>query len=182
MFNAVLRCLLSGLIGFSMLGVLSGCSSAATERCVLLNSDFEQFEGWANPLPPFLSTAQAHSGRYSYYVADGAEYVAPYHTTLGRCAFVPSRLRLRGWVYLTSGLIRSTKLVVEIRCHDRRPNIWRALNIDAVVRRYQMWEPITKTIHLPADLDPTDEVLVYVWCPERGAAKYFDDLTLEGWR
>ncbi|WP_035565069.1 hypothetical protein [Hymenobacter sp. IS2118] len=164
------------------LSLLAGCGAAPEERCVLLSSDFEQFEGWVSPLPSFLTTERAHSGRYSYYVGDGAEFVAPYRTTLEGCAFMPSRLRLQAWTYLTSGLIRSTKLVVEIRCHGRRPDIWRGLEVSQVVRRYQKWEHLTKTIHLPADLAPTDEVLVYVWCPERGAAKYFDDITLEGWR
>ncbi|MDB5266970.1 MAG: hypothetical protein JWP58_10 [Hymenobacter sp.] len=161
---------------------MAGCAKDESNVCVLMNSDFEQFDGWVPTLPPFLSEAKAHSGRYSYFVGAGAEFAGTYHTTLERCGFIPSRLQLRGWTYLSSGLIRATNVVVEVRCHDRRPNIWRALAIDQVVRRYQQWEPITKTILLPSDLEPTDEVWVSVWCPERGDSKYFDDLTLEAWR
>ena len=164
-------------------GLLTGCSSQQEPNSfLLLNTDFEEFDSWGLPQPAFISTDQAHSGRFSCGVSQGVEYGFAYHTTLGKGGFVPSRLRLQGWTYLTSGLIRSTLVVVEVRCHGRRPAIWQGLNIDGVVRRYQKWEPITKTIDLPADLDPTDEVWVSVWCPERGAAKYFDDMTLEALR
>jgi hypothetical protein len=163
--------------------LLAGCQTGADRPCVLVNSDFEQFEGWVRPLPEFLSTEQAHSGRYSYRVPTNVEYGVGYVTKLSACDVVPRRLRLSSWVYLSSGRIRSTKLVVQIMCHGRRPDVWESLEVQEVVKRYQQWEPIHKIIYLPDDLDPTDEVKVYVWHMEAGGeTTWFDDLKLEAWR
>lgn len=168
----------------TLLGLLSACAARPDEPCVLLDSDFEQFEGWVRPLPEWLSTEQARSGSYAYRVPDHEEYGGGYVKTLGSmCAFVPQRLRISGWVWLPNGRIRSTKLVVEVKCHGRRPDVWTGLEISQVVKRFQLWEPIEKTIALPADLQPSDELKVYVWHMEKEAEPtYLDDLKVEGWR
>lgn len=173
------------LLGLLLFGLLPGCQPPADEACVLIQSDFEQFEGWFDPLPGFLNTEQAHSGRYSYRLGNGAEYGSVYRTTLAntRCEGVPRRLRLSAWVYLPSGRIRKTKLVVQVDCHGRRPNVWRALEVSEVVRRYQQWERVQKNIALPTDLDPSDELQFYVWHAEaNGEPTWVDDLLVEGWQ
>ncbi|RSK31154.1 hypothetical protein [Hymenobacter metallilatus] len=168
--------LLAGLL-------LAGCGPAPSDSCVLLQSDFEQFEGWAHPLPPFLSTEQAHSGRYSYRLVEGTDFGSKFQQPLGiSCAFVPRKLRLSGWVYLPSGRIGSTKLVVEINCQGRRKNVWECLEVQEVVKRYGKWEYVQKIIRLPPDLEPSDILQLYVWHVEAGDPTWFDDLRLEGWR
>lgn len=172
----------TGLLLGLLLAALGGCRPAADTAGLLLNTDFEQFEGWVTPLPAFLSTEQAHSGRYAYRVAPGQEFGAAFTAPLGACGFVPGRLRLSSWAYLTDGRVRATYLVLSVNCHGRRPDIWEGLQLSEVVKRYQRWEPVHKIIKLPADLAPTDELKVYVWHAEPdGTPTWLDDLKLEAW-
>jgi hypothetical protein len=165
-----------------LLGLLAGCTSADDDHYLLFNSDFEQFQGWVEPLPAFLTTEKARSGRYAFRVSENTEFSNACRTTLEGLPFLPSKLRLQAWTYLPNRFIGSTSVVVQVNCHGRRPNIWNRLALEQVVTRYEQWEYLTKTIDLPADLEPTDEVTIYIWCPTGGPPRYFDDLTLEGWR
>jgi hypothetical protein len=167
-----------GLILIS--GLLAGCTPSNDKACTIFSSDFEQF--WFAPLPAFLTQDQAHSGRYSYRMSPDAEFGPGYTTTLGQCRFVPQKLRLSGWAYLPNGRIRSTILVVTIKCHGRRPDVWQGLNLDMSIARYQVWVPLLKYIRLPDDLLPTDELSFYVWRSEKGELAFLDDLKLEGWQ
>lgn len=171
------------LLGLGALGLLAGCGITEKDAGELLNCDFEQFDGWVSAPPVSLSGERAHSGRFSYCLKPGEEFGSSYQASLARCPQPPTHLRLEGWTYLPSTPLGSTMLVIEVHCNGRRPDVWINLKIDQVVRRYEQWEHFTKTARLPADLEPTDEIKLYVWCPERGmATKYFDDLTLVGWR
>jgi len=177
----VCRSLDGGLGTLCLAALLAGCT-ASNERCELLRSDFEQFDGWVSPLPGFLTTEQAHSGRYAYRMAPGAEYGPGYSTTFEKCGFIPRELRLSTWAYLRNGRVRATILVVAVNCHGRRPDVWQGLNLDQTVARYQVWVPVQKHISLPDDLQPTDEIKVYLWHAEGGGELLFlDDLKLEGW-
>ncbi|MDB5235598.1 MAG: hypothetical protein JWR44_2591 [Hymenobacter sp.] len=182
MTNTFLRGVSRALSGLLLLGLMAGCDKSEDDTTVLLNSDFEQFESWGQPIPTMLSTEKAHSGRYSYCVKQGDDFAGNYVTSLASCPEPPSMIRLEGWTYLPNIPIGSTIVVLEIHCHGRRPDVWKGISIDQVVRRYQKWERFTKTFRLPDDLLPSDEVKLYVWSPERGPAKYFDDLKLVAWR
>jgi hypothetical protein len=162
--------------------MLAGCMPPADKACILLFSDFEQFEGLFSPLPAFLTEEQAHSGRHSYRMAPKAEFGPGYSTTLEKCGFVPRKMRLSGWVYLPSGRIRSTVLVVTVDCHGRRPDVWQGINIDESVERYRVWVPVQKIMKLPDGLEPTDELKFYVWHNDtNGELLFLDDLKLEAW-
>lgn len=160
--------------------LLPTACTPADDAGLIFSSDFEQFDGWTDTLPPFLNTERAYSGRYSYYVSDPGGFGQAYSTTLGAAPFISRTLRLSAQVYVPNGRIRSTKLVFTLLRHGRRPDVWQALPIDAVVRRYQLWEPVQKIIHLPSDLDPSDEIKVYLWHVESGGESiWLDDLKLE---
>ncbi len=161
---------------------LTACATAGQESCTVFTSDFEQFQGWVSPLPSFLTTDLAHSGRYAYRMAREEEFGPGYATTLETCPFVPRELRLSGWVYLPSGRI-STSLVLAINCHGRRPDVWEGFNLDEVVTRYQVWVPVQQHIRLPDDLLPTDELKFYVWHQQISSdVATLDDLKLEAWQ
>jgi hypothetical protein len=96
---------------------------------------------------------------------------------------MPKRLKLSAWAYLPSGRVRANVVVVTVDCHGRRPNLWKGMNLDEVVTRYQLWVPVQKHISLPDDLLPTDELKVYLWRAEKdGELLFLDDLKLEGWQ
>jgi len=166
-----------------LLGLLSLASCRKSKPIFTVFTDFDHLAGWVNPLPTFLTTEQAYSGKYSYRMSPGAEYGPGYSTTLAALASsMPHELYLRAWVYLPSGRIRATMLVVVVNCHGRRPDVWNAINIDQTMARYQIWAPVQKYIPLPHDLQPTDELTFYVWHSDpNGDLLFLDDLTLEGW-
>ena len=182
MATGFLRGVSRGLGALLLLGLLAGCRSTKEKETVLLSTDFEEFEGWSQPVPAMLSTEKAHSGRYAYCVKQGDDFAGNYHASLSGCLEPPTMMRLEGWTYLPNVPIGSTMLVLEVHCHDRRPDVWKAISIDQVVKRYEKWEHFTKTFRMPGDLLPSDEIKLYAWCPERGPVKYFDDLKLVAWR
>lgn len=164
--------------------LVAGCRR---EQGMLLQSDFEQYEGWTDSAgtkpPAWLTTTHAHAGRYSQSIPAGQEYGAEYRAALNKCGFVPRRLLLNTWVYLPSGRTGSTELVVYVDCHERRPAIWRSIHLEQVVKRYQKWEQVQQTFPLPSDVEPGDEVRVSLWHPEPlGENIWLDDLRLLGER
>lgn len=174
------------LYASAVVGVWLGCAACTTnkEPAFKVSFDFEQFTQWIAPSSPLLTTEQARSGKNSFRMEPGAEYGTIYSTTLKDAgSIVPRELHLSGWVYLPSGRIRATGLVVSINCQGRRPDVWEALSIDQTVKRYQVWTPIRKYIHLPDDLLPSDELKLYMWHNEpNGELLFLDDLKLEGWQ
>lgn len=160
--------------------MLAGCHANPPECCVLLNSDFEQFDGWGTARPSDLNEAQAHSGRYSLQLPAGAEYGNAYRTRFDRCPRPLHYLYLSAWVYVPGQHTGSTQLVMEIDCHGRQPNVWQTFAIDEVVKRYHKWEPVYKRFRLPDGLAATDDLKLYVWHREAGDNIWLDDLRLEG--
>ena len=162
----------------------AGCHGADYKtKCVLVSSTFEQYEGWVSSLPAVLSAEQAHSGRYSERLGRGVGAGPAHRVLLGNCGFMPSRLHLGAWVYLPSGRIRSTDIVVEVNCHGRRPTMRLSLEIEQNVKRYQKWEYVQKYIRLPADMKATDELSVYLRHLEsEGDNLWLDDIQLTGER
>lgn len=114
-------------------------------------------------------------------MATGAEFAGGIRQSLGEtCGFLPRRLRLRAWVYLKSGSIRSTNLVLKVVCNGRREDPQMSIPLHATIMRYNKWELVEQSFTLPDDLLPTDELLFYCWHAETdGDATYIDDVRID---
>lgn len=149
---------------------------------------FEQPDATATAVgpPPPMPGFHAHTGANVLSVNTGAEFTGVYTNALAALlpgGGIPRRLRVRGWAWLPSGRIRSTMLVSTVRCNQRREDVWQGLPLNQVVRRFQKWERIEQIVSLPADLQPTDQLTVYVWHNEMdGEPTYLDDVVIDVWR
>lgn len=162
-------------------GVSTGLAGCQAPPEVVINCDFEGFEGWTT-LPPSLTTEQAHSGQHAIKIEQSREYTPVYSQKLGGVLpHAPRHLRLHAWAYLPDGRIRGSVLVVQVLRQGRGRDVWQGLNLDQVVKRYAKWEPVQHTIELPPGLNPNDSFLIYIWHREPGTAFYLDDFQLEAW-
>lgn len=166
--------------GVVLVAALTGCQGPPT---VAFASDYEEFTGWSTqPPPPGFTSEQAHSGTHAIKIEQNQEFTPAYSGTLGTSLpFLPRQVALNAWAYLPDGRVRSSMLVVTVQCHGRRPDVWVALNLDQVVKRYGQWVSVQHRVSLPADLAPDDQLLAYVWHREAGTVFYLDDLSFEAW-
>ena len=156
--------------------LLTACGPAPE---ILLDTDFDHFQEWGLQPPGGLTDQMAHSGRYAIKTEVGQDYSATYSTTLERLSFVPRKLDLSMWAWLTNGRTREIGVVVQVLREGRGPDFWTALPLEQVVKRYGQWEHVNHTVYLPADLNPADRLKVYLWHQDtRAEATYLDDLRI----
>lgn len=160
------------LVGF---GAFTGCRPAV-EKSIIKN-DFEQYSGWLDQMPPWLTYAKSHSGHFACLVDAQSEFGISYTThwqDLGK----PQRLRLRTWTWLPNAHLKIA-LVLQVK---RGENVlfWEVLPLNEVVRRYQQWEKAERDFVLPSDLQPDDEVKLFTWQSNpTHESVYLDDISLE---
>jgi hypothetical protein len=165
-----------GLLATSLLLLLTACGPPPE---ILLDTDFEQFEGWNITPPAGLTTELAHSGHYAIKTEPGMDYAGTYSTPLARLPFVPRQLDLSMWVNLTNGRTREISLIVVVQRDGRGPDVWTNLPLQEVVKRYGQWEHVQHTVYLPSDLSPQDRLKLYLWHQDLGGeATYLDDLRI----
>ena len=156
--------------------LLTACGPAPE---TLLDTDFDHFQEWGLQPPSGLTDQMAYSGRYAIKTEVGQDYFATYSTTLEQLSFVPRQLDISLWAYLTNGRTREIMLVVQVLREGRGPDVWTALPLEQVVKRYGQWEHVDHTVFLPAGLSPHDRLKLYLWHVDtNGEATYLDDLRI----
>jgi hypothetical protein len=183
-FNILPAVLLRELRTYGLTGLAAGaalllaaCGGPAPE--ILLDTDFDHFQEWGIAPPGGLTDQMAHSGSYCIKTEPGMDYAATYSTSLERLSFVPRKLDFSMWVYLTNGRTREIGLVTQVQRDGRGPDMWTALPLEQVVKRYGQWEHVQHTVYLPSGLSPQDRVRVYLWHQDSHAeATYLDDLRI----
>jgi uncharacterized lipoprotein len=161
---------------------LAGCSESKTEAIpenLISRNDFESLEGWA-PANPSLTTAKAHSGRYSVKVDNGVEYSVSYISPLGKVS--PTRLQkleVSAWV-LPTGKESNANLVVEVKnpANDAQKIFWESLETGKEAKEANKWTEVKKTFTLPANVEPTHELRVYLWRAGATQPLFLDDITI----
>lgn len=161
---------------------LAGCSSpemAELPKNLISQNDFESLEGWM-PLNPSVTTEKAHSGRYSLRVGGNVDYSMTYTNALSNVS--PTRLQkldVSGWVMLPAKG-STAKLVVEIRnpADATQGIFWETIDLPEQVKELNKWTEVKKTFTLPANLEPTYELRVYLWRGAAGIPAFLDDLVI----
>ena len=166
------------LLGLAVLAGCAGSGNGAADK-VLSQNDFESMAGWA-PATPSLTTERAHSGRYAMKVGEGLEFGANFSSPLVQVS--PTRLqklRVSAWALLTN-LDTEAQLVVEVKnpADDSQKIFWESFTLNSKVKSVNSWTKVGKTFTLPATLNPTDELRVYLWRGASPAAVYLDDVEL----
>jgi hypothetical protein len=169
---------------FTLIVNAVACSSpkqeAVTPDNLVAKNDFESLDGWG-VVSSSLTTAKAHSGRYSVKVDPETEYSVGYTNTLIRVSDRKiNKLHLHGWVLLSGP---KAKAVMVVQLTDPTKGgaqvYWEALNIRAEVKTLNRWTEIDKDFELPATVNSNQELKVYMWRngpPEQ--TTYLDDLEI----
>ncbi|MBO3271875.1 hypothetical protein [Hymenobacter defluvii] len=165
-------------IVFAVVLLTGSACRRSSSSCALLKNDLESEQDTTG-----LTTKHAHSGHYSYVLPHGSQFGSKvFKAPLSSCGKIPRKIRASAQAYVMSGRVGTTMLVVSLQCHGRRPDVWAALTINEAVKRFQTWVDLKKTIEIPADALPTDEVQVYVWHMDATAEPtYFDDFKIKGY-
>lgn len=145
---------------------------------LLIKNDFENLVGWVPPSPS-LNTEQAHSGQYSIKTDQQNEYSLGYDTVLG--TLLPShasKLRLRAWAYKTR--VGDDYLVVQVlrSAGDRANVFYHATDLGKDVKKAGEWTLVSDEFVLPAELQGTNQLRIYLWSPHASAPVYLDDLEI----
>lgn len=161
---------------------LSGCSSTETTELpknLVSHNDFESVEGWM-PAPPSLTTEKAHSGRFSLRVGGNTDYSLTYTNSLSNVS--PTRLQkldVSGWAMLPAKG-STAKLVVEIKnpADATQGVFWETIDLPEQVKELNKWTEVKKSFTMPATLEPTYELRVYLWRGASPTPAFLDDLII----
>ncbi|WP_426058269.1 carbohydrate binding domain-containing protein [Hymenobacter sp. B1770] len=159
------------------------CSSSkkedVTPENLITKNDFESMEGWG-VVSSSLTTAKAHSGRYSVKVDPETEYSIGYTNNLIRVSDRKiNKIHVHGWVLL-SGPKAKAVMVVQITdpAKGGPPIYWEAMNIRAEVKTLNHWTEIDKDFDLPSTINSNQELKVYMWRNGPEQTTYLDDLEI----
>jgi hypothetical protein len=139
---------------------------------VLFATSFENLEGWVTETPS-LTNEKAHTGQYAIKVDQATEFSLTYLNKLVRLS--PQRfdkVRLTGWGFLTAP--GAASVVFQITGPDQSTVFYDKIDITEV----DAWQRVSKVMTLPAVLNPTDQVRIYLWRAEAKAPVYLDDVKL----
>lgn len=145
---------------------------------LVMSTDFDSLMGW---LPENgLSTAQAHSGRYSLTVDPQREFSLNYVTPLSQLSDTRFRgVRLEGWAFVPDKG-ETARLVVVLRDRESGKDITRDDIVlgEQVRGKYGEWVKISRDIEFPATASADSQLVVYLWRGIATSPNYVDDLQL----
>ncbi|MBO2008312.1 carbohydrate binding domain-containing protein [Hymenobacter negativus] len=182
-FASVKRSCFRVVAGSALLLGVASCSSDSKEGAAPANlvskNDFEACEGWG-VTSTSLTSAKAHSGRYSIKVDPGIEYSIGYANTLGKMSSTKiKKLHVSGWAMLSSPKVKAV-LVLQITdpAKGGAQIYWQALNIRAEVKTINHWTQIEKDFDLPDTISSNQELKLYMWRTGPDDTTYLDDVEI----
>lgn len=137
---------------------------------------FEDVEGWLVPTPLWLTDNPVHSGNRAFALINtevyGLNLTRPWGS-LGQ----PRTLEVGGWVNLPHGRTHVALVVQVLRGSEVL--YYKIMPIHEVVKRYNSWQLVHATHHLPDKLQDDDVVKVYAWQWDVHYTLFFDDIYLK---
>lgn len=147
----------------------------------LMATDFDQCLGWGGGDQSALTMAQAHSGR----VATLASPQVPFSYTFARHLeqLSPTKklhqLELTAWVRRTdAGSTAKLVAQVDVSDTDETHVFYAAVPVAEAVPGFGEWAAMKIPIALPATIEGTNKLKVYLWNGPGTSATYLDDVAL----
>lgn len=153
--------------------LLTACH-AEPEQVVRIG--FEDIDGWISTPPTWLTDTTAHTGRWSGQLLPTDDF-SPAFSRTWEALHSPKTIRVGSWVWLPHGNVHSA-LTVEVKRGDES-RYYRSIGLQEVVKRYNQWEMVHQIHELPADLQPSDVIKVYLWQWREHYTIKYDDVFIE---
>ncbi|MBF9235841.1 carbohydrate binding domain-containing protein [Hymenobacter sp. BT683] len=163
---------------------LTGCGGTATtdgDPNTLFVSGFETLDGWLpEPLSATLTTEQAHSGKTSLKVDANHEYSLTYTNVLSELREArPDKIRVSAWAYLPGNQAEAT-LVASIADPaagaSAKPLLWQGIKLNEQVKTTGKWTEVSQVITLPASINASHRLSIFLWRTGGSQPVYIDDL------
>lgn len=164
----------------ALLLALNACSSDKTaampENRVTFN-DFESLDGWAE-VP--VTTEKAHSGHYSIKVDKTAEFSLGYANILNKVSATKiNKIALSAWALRTSNDAKAVLVVEVINPAEPAQKIfWESMDLHEQVKTFNTWTKVSKEFTLPATIQPTYRLRVYMWLAGATQPTFLDDVEI----
>lgn len=170
------------LLTCSVLGACSASDSgaAANDPAVLTSNDFEHSVGWGAAEATSLSTAKAHSGRWSIRVSPEVPFSYTFARPLGELdAPIPQKMVLEAWALRVAGGSTAQVVVqVDASTTDEHRVLYAALPLATAVPKFGEWTAVRLPLTLPANAIGTNNLKVYLWNDHATTPTYLDDVVL----
>lgn len=167
--------LLAGLL-------LAGCGNSdkvsEVDPKMMIDTNFDDLQGWVNNATGSLNNKVAHSGRNSITVGAGKEYSLTFTSPLGQLiAAKPRKLHLEAWVR-TEEANTPAQLVVQVAKADSDEKLfWKGIPL-AEGSKIGQWTEVKADLALPDGISSDNVLSVYMWGNNSGKTVYLDDLRL----
>lgn len=157
----------------AMTAILFSCNKGKNNGTTFSN-DMDNVKMWNNPAN--VVKGIAHSGNYSCKLDTANIYSFGFNTLLGDALTqMPKKINVSLWVY---SLISNpaSSLVVEIN-NNGQQIFWKNADFKTTVSKTKDWTEIKASFDLPTNLNPKDELKIYVWNPKKQEL-YVDDFNI----
>ena len=174
------KCVLAAAFALALGACHSATPGAVESPDRLMHNDFEQAIGWGGAGEGSLTTAKAHSGKWSVQVTPSIPFGFTFERTLGGLAAqLPRSMRLRGWALRTTPG-SNARLVVQVNASatDTTKIFYGALPLANTVREFDKWQAVSLPFTLPAAASPGNVVKIYLWRDQATTPAYLDDIEL----
>ncbi len=145
---------------------VSSCSSPETKPTIspiTMAYNNTEPDDWNNAYAT-KPTDNAHSGKTVAYVDSAVEFSLGYSKSMANISKTPiDSVVFSYWVFMKDNKAKA-KTVLSIDKADKSKNLfWAGYLIDEKVKEYNKWMQVTESFKLPANMDPTSVLKLYVW-------------------
>ena len=157
-------------------------STATQNPDQAMSTDFDALVGWVSD-GGTLSTAQAHSGRYSLTVDSQHEFSINYSVPLSQL----SNTRFRGvqvdaWIFVPDKG-PTAQLVAVLKDAAGTDIMHENIDLGEKLRgNYGQWIKISREVNFPATANADSRLVMYLWRANAPGPTYLDDLQLTSLR
>jgi len=146
-----------------------------------MHNDFESMAGWMGPTPsPSLTTEKAHSGKYALKVDGNTEFSLGYNNMLGMMSKARiSKIKIEAWVFSPSaeaGALLVTTISDGVA--DHKPMLWDGFDVVKASDKHNEWVQVSKVIDVPASVNYSSHLGLYLWRNKGTLPTYIDDITI----
>jgi len=145
--------------------VIAGCSNKETKaKEPTISSSFNaEFEEWTSTYQTKKSD-HAHSGERVAYVDAATVYSLGYLKSLGNLGKQKvDSIVFSYWAYCNTTAIKAQTVLSIDKADNSKNSYWTSSPVEAKLTETNKWIRISETFKLPANLDATNVLKLYVW-------------------
>jgi hypothetical protein len=167
----------AAISGLLLAAGCKGNDAVSADPNELAFNNFESMVGWTSGTES-LSREQAHSGKYSVKIGPDVEFGTGYNMQLNKMMdHKPHKLRMSGWAFMTDAK-SAARLGFQVVDAQGKEVFGDGIDYSEAVKTPGKWVEIQKEVTLPATVNGTNQLRVFLYRANASSPAFIDDLRI----